>query len=136
MAVALWVGRKHYEIGAASFLKSFFSTVFVRLEDEDWGSRFPTVMNELYMGKLPHAKSTEALSEVRVIRREFALHPPTAVVWDFENREAVAPWGDERAAHITNLSEEFVTSDGKNLFDVLEAALELSAEKRKDVDLT
>ena len=54
--VGFKVGCIWYEIGAASFLHSFFSTVAYNLEGGNWGTRFPVIMNELYQGKLTNAK--------------------------------------------------------------------------------
>ena len=45
--VSFRVGCMMYEIGTASFLHSFFSTVAYRLENNRWGSKFPVIMNEL-----------------------------------------------------------------------------------------
>lgn len=45
--VGFKVGCIWYEIGAASFLHSFFSTVAYNLECGNWGTRFPVIMNEI-----------------------------------------------------------------------------------------
>ena len=55
--VGFKVGCIWYEIGAASFLHSFFSTVAYNLECGNWGTRFPVIMNELYQGKLANANN-------------------------------------------------------------------------------
>ena len=132
MAIGIRVGNDTFEIGTPSFLKSFFSTIFVRLEAEDWGSRFPLLMTEFYLGTLSYAHADAAIRELSKVRSGLEARPPSDVVWDFEDRVARAPWGDERAEDITNLSEEFVTSDGKNLIDVISAAFELAKEKGRD----
>ncbi|CEN41377.1 conserved hypothetical protein [Capnocytophaga canimorsus] len=38
------------------------------------------------------------------------------------------PWGNDISEEITNMAEYFVTSDGKNLIDVLEKALKTAIE--------
>ena len=58
--VCFRVGNISYEIGTASFLYSFFSTVAYRLEKGRWGSRFPIIMNELYQGQLSFEKALVA----------------------------------------------------------------------------
>lgn len=40
--VGLQVEFYWYQIGAASFLHAFFSTVCFRLEQGNWGSKFPS----------------------------------------------------------------------------------------------
>ena len=131
--IALRVGGKIFEIGSASFFKSFFSTVFVRLEDEDWGSKFPKLMNNLYMGRLEVHDSSSALKELQRIRYDLRAFPPNQIVWDFENRGAKPPWGDRISTAITSLANYFVTSDGKDLIDVMQDALTLAQSKGQDV---
>jgi hypothetical protein len=45
------------------------------------------------------------------------------VVWDIDNPEARPPWGDDISSDITDLSNYFVTSDGRDLFEVLDEAM-------------
>jgi 2,3-bisphosphoglycerate-dependent phosphoglycerate mutase len=132
--VVLRVGKKSFEIGAASFLKSWFSSIDVRLERENWGSRFPAIMRELYGGRLRSSRVQSAANELELITQEFALHPPSDVVWDFENRSAQPPWGTAISAHITSLANYFVTSDGKDLHEVLRAAF--AEAQRNNLDIT
>jgi 2,3-bisphosphoglycerate-dependent phosphoglycerate mutase len=135
MGVVLHVGARDYEIGTASFLTSWFSTIYVRLESEAWGARFPTIMNELYAGRLPASQVATALIELRDIRGEFVHISPDALVWDYEDRAKAPPWGGNIAPTIRSLADAFVTSDGKNLFDVLSVALEDARRVGKDVEV-
>lgn len=41
-----------FQIGSEDFLFSFFSTVAYNLENKKWGTKFPVIMNELYLGNL------------------------------------------------------------------------------------
>lgn len=41
--------------------------------------------------------------------------------------------GDDIASDITNLSNYFVTDDGKDLFEVLESAIEYSIKNQIDI---
>jgi 2,3-bisphosphoglycerate-dependent phosphoglycerate mutase len=123
MGVVLHVGARGYDVGTASFFTSWFSTIYVRLESEAWGTRFPSIMNELYAGKLPASRVADALEELRDIRDNFARIPPDALVWDYEDRDRRPPWGGNIAPTIQSLADAFVTSNGKNLFDVLSLAL-------------
>lgn len=134
MSVAVWAGEKAYNIGSASFLKAFFSTVFARLEGENWGSRFPTLMRDLYSGHLPHRAARAAEAELRLVRQGLASLGPDQLVWDFEDRGAKPPW-DEISPGITSLDNYFVTSDGKDLLDVLAAALDQAARRRQDIEI-
>ena len=105
------------------FLQSFFSTIAARLEPGGWGTRFPAVMRTLYVGTIAGEDAVRALAELARIRNELRAFAPAAVVWDYEDRSKRPPWGDEIAHEITDLGTHFVTSDGKDLFAVLDEAL-------------
>lgn len=132
MAVGVTVGAITDELGAASFVHSFFSTISVHCESNGWGSRFPHLMYELYQGHLPHANALLALSELRRAKATLSKLPPTSVVWDIDNRLARPPWGDDIASDITSLGNYFVSSDGRDVFQILEEALAVSAKKKRD----
>ncbi|MET3376423.1 hypothetical protein ABIC89_005502 [Variovorax boronicumulans] len=135
MAVGVTVGSITNELGAPSFVHSFFSTISAHCEPIGWGSRFPHLMNELYQGRLPHLNASLALAELQQAKATLSNLPPTSVVWDIENRQSKPPWGDNIAAHITSLGNYFVSSTGRDVFDILEEALSASAEEQRDVVL-
>ncbi len=64
MAVGFKVKYYWYQIGRGDFLHSFFSTVAYNLENENWGSRFPIIMNELYQGKMSWMNVDKAIAEL------------------------------------------------------------------------
>ena len=53
-------------------LNSFFSTVFVRLENANWGSRYLILMNELYQGRFSVYYLKNCLLELQSICIEFS----------------------------------------------------------------
>lgn len=63
MSVGLEAGEFYAEIGSASFLHAFFSTVSGNLEQQ-WGQRFPVLMKQLYQGELPANNIGQALAEL------------------------------------------------------------------------
>jgi 2,3-bisphosphoglycerate-dependent phosphoglycerate mutase len=123
MGVHVEVGEHSWEIGSASFLHAFFSTASVHLEPAGWGSRFPVLMRQLYQGRLSAAHVEEARQELADIRRGSGGFPPAAVVWDVEDRSKRPPWGDNMSPTITSLADYFVTSNGRDLFEVLAEAM-------------
>jgi 2,3-bisphosphoglycerate-dependent phosphoglycerate mutase len=132
MSVSLWVGNKPFEIGSVSFLKSLFSTVYIKLEGQNWGKLFPTIMNEFYTGELDYKRCDKAVEEIMKIREMLREFQPDQIVWDFENLEVKPPWGENINPSITSLANYFWTSDGKDLFDVLISAFsEAKTNKRK-----
>ena len=133
MALAAWVGRERFELGEPAFLKAFFSTVFVKLEGEDWGWRFPVLMRDFYSGRLSREKATAAADELAALREGLKAFKPEELVWDFEDRTRRPPWGDDISPQITSLGNYFVTSDGKDLLDVLQQAFTTAARKQQDL---
>ena len=136
MSVYFKVGPIYYEIGAGSFLYSIFSTVAHNLENRKWGNRFPYLMKNLFNdGKLPNNKIDKLEAEVKKIRKELKEFSPDKIVWDFENLAQRPPWGNEIADTITDLSNYFVTSDGKDFFEVFFKALDDAKEINMDIEL-
>lgn len=127
MSVALCVGNLVWEVGSSRFLNAFFSTISHRLEPDGAGSRFPLVAR-LYAGDLPSQAAQQARHELDESRRELSRLGPDQVVWDREDLESRPPWGSNISPDITHLSNYFVTSDGRDLFDVLAEALVESEE--------
>jgi len=123
VSIGFWVGERAWLVGTPDFLFALFSTISARLEPAGWGSRFPLLMGPLYEGALPAAQAAGARAELAAVRAELAQLAPSAVVWDVEDRSKTPPWGDDIAPSITTLADYFVTSDGEDLLDVLDAAL-------------
>ena len=133
MSISLHVGTRAYEVGSPGFFGAFFSTVYVRLEDRSWGSRFPVVMTNLYAGRLPPELAAAALAELAAIRTALRCFPPQAVVWDHENPQALPPWGATISPGISSLASYFVTSDGKDLLDTISNAVQEATTARRPV---
>jgi len=76
-------------------------------------------MNNLYQGKLGNANAEQALNELAEIAEKFKEFKPDQVVWDINDQSQRPPWGDDISSDITDLSNYFVTSLGKDLFGVL-----------------
>lgn len=74
-------------------------------------------MRDLYGGALSDKSALTALDEMRAIRRELSLLPPSQIVWDIEHPGSLPPWGAEIGSHVENLAQYFVTSTGRNLVD-------------------
>jgi len=61
--------------------------------------------------------------------------PPSKVVWDIEDLKAQPPWGDNIASEITSLGNYFVSSTGRDVFALLEEALDASAQEKSDATI-
>lgn len=123
MAVGFTVKRYLYTIGGGDFLHAFFSTVCRRLENEQWGSKYPHIMRELYQGELPVEHLQQAEKELAQIKRGLAQLAPDQVIWDIEDRSLTPPWGNRISNSITDLGNYFVTSSGEDFLEVFHNAL-------------
>jgi 2,3-bisphosphoglycerate-dependent phosphoglycerate mutase len=115
-------------IGPGGLLHSLFSTIAVKLEAGEWGSRFPWIMNGLYGGSLDERGAKAAFAEMQTIRRELAELPPSEVVWDIEKPGQAPPWGTAVGAHVQNMATYYVTQTGRNLVDEIIDNLESQLE--------
>jgi 2,3-bisphosphoglycerate-dependent phosphoglycerate mutase len=132
MAVGIRVCPIIDEIGSPSFVHAFFSTISFHCESSGWGSRFPHLIKELYQGHLSYTNAASALIELKEAKTHLSTLSPSKIVWDIENTQAQPPWGTEIATSITSLGNYFVSSTGRDVFDLLQEALEAAAEEKKD----
>lgn len=135
MAVGFKVKYYWYQIGNGDFLHSFFSTVSYNLEDKRWGSRFPVIMNKLYQGKINWADIDNAIEELNIIKNELRAFAPDKAIWDVEDLSKQPPWGSNISKDITDLSNYFVTSDGKDFISVFSHALKKAKEVNCDIEI-
>ncbi|HCC36079.1 MAG TPA: hypothetical protein DEQ02_10835 [Ruminococcaceae bacterium] len=135
MAIGISTEGTFYEIGSASFLHSFFSTVSYYLETDGWGSKYPLLMNNLYQGSLKWEHSEVVLKNILEIRESLKKFSPDKIIWDIENLSMRPPWGDNISPDITDLSNYFITSDGNDLFDVLVSILAESINEKADIHI-
>lgn len=133
MSVGFKIDFLKYEVGHSDFLNSFFSTASYHLEPEGWGTRYPCLLNHLYRGRLSVADVPKAKIELEEVRSKLAQYRPTDIIWDIEDLGKKPPWGNNISADITNLSNYFVTSDGRDLFDVMFAAFNDAQDLKVDI---
>jgi len=92
-------------------------------------------MNDLYNGRIEKKKINQTQIELGNLKSHLAKFPPKDIVWDFEDLNALPPWGDNISSEITDLSNYFLTSEGENLLDVLEKAMNTSIEIDEDLEV-
>jgi hypothetical protein len=131
--VDLYVGNTMWRVGQDDFLHSFFSTVAYQVEREGWGSRFPVLMKELYMGRLPKERVPKARQELEEVRAGLSGLQPADRVYSYDEPNEPTPWGVPPGA--ATLADCFLSSSGKNLLDLLDRALDVSEEADADVEI-
>lgn len=127
MTVGFRVGNIIDEIGTSDFLHAFFSTISHHLEQGGWGTQYPELMNDLYQGDLAACDAIKALSDIKSIREKLRAISPNEVVWDCSNLSVKPPWGNIISPDITDLSNYFVSSSGRDVFEITIECLEALA---------
>ena len=133
MAIGFRTGFFWFHIGSSDFLYSFFSTIAYILENGEWGSKYPYIMNELYKGELKAENTKEALSEFEIIEEELKKFLPDNAVWDFDDLSVKMLYNNETA---TDLSNFFITDENANLVLLFRHALEKAVKFNEDLKIT
>lgn len=81
-----------WTVGEDCFLHSFFSTIAHQVEREGWGSRFPALMKELYVGRLRRERVPQARGELEQVREALSRLPPEARVYAYEDPNRPTRW--------------------------------------------
>ena len=58
---------------------------------------------------------------------------PDKAIWDIEDLTKQPPWGNKISNQITDLSNYFITSDGRDFLTIFQNALDAAIEIKKDV---
>ena len=90
-------------------------------------------MNEMYQGKLTNANVPNAKVELNTIESELKDLSPDKVIWDMEDLTKQPPWGTRISNQITDLSNYFVTSDGRDFLTIFRKALDDAIEIKTDI---
>ena len=124
MTIGIELGSITDEIGTSDFFFAFFSTISGNLEPKGRGSRFPVLMEKLYKGEVAQGDAVKALSELEIVNKELASLSVDKVIWDIQDRKKMPPWGNNISPDITNLSNYFVTSSGRDFMFSLKEIFE------------
>jgi hypothetical protein len=135
MTVGIKLGSVVDEIGASSFLNAFFSTVAGLLENSNPGSVFPVIGIDFYNGKIDTDKLDQALNELQSIRSELMKFSPNAVIWSLEDRSKLPPWGKNISPEISSMANYFVTSTGKDMFEVFFEILDHAIKTQRSIEI-
>ncbi|EPR66901.1 immunity 70 family protein [Cyclobacterium qasimii] len=130
MGVHLRTSHFIYEVGSSEFFISFFDTIEIRLTKGLFGKNYPVVLTDFYSGKISLDKLETAEKELAEIRKRLKRLKPYKVVWDKNDLARQPPWGNEISEDVTNLSNYFVPSDGRDLFEVIFRAIEMAKKEK------
>ena len=133
MGVHLRTSHFIYEIGSSDFFSSFFDTIDYRLTKGLFGKKYPTILKELYSGRIPYENLEKAEKELKDIQNRLKKFDPSKVIWNKYDLTKKPPWGDNISNEITDLSNYFVTSNGVDLFEILFSAIEKAISEREEL---
>ena len=71
--------------------------------------------------------------ELNTIENELKNLSPDKAIWDIEDLTKQPPWGNKISNQITDLSNYFITSDGRDFLTIFQNALDAAIEIKKDV---
>lgn len=69
------------------------------------------------------------------VEQRLKKHSPSSVVWDTDDLSKQPPWGNNISKEITSLANYFITSDGRNLIDVLHLTFHDAEELRHCIEI-
>ena len=76
-----------------------------------------------------------AIEEWNSIQKELQAFAPDKVIWDIDDLSKQPSWGNNISEDITDLSNYFVTNDGKDFMTVFLHALEKAKEVDSDIEI-
>jgi len=76
-----------------------------------------------------------ARKELKKIQKELSKFPPSDVIWDIDDLSKQPPWGNHISGEITNLSNYFVTSDGRDLITIMFMAFDDAEEIKHKIQI-
>ena len=88
-----------------------------------------------YSEKLKWQNIKFARDELKEIQGRLKEILPDKVVWNFEDLSACPPWGDNISNEITDLSNYFITSDGRNLISLLFEVFDEAERREEDIEI-
>jgi endo-1,4-beta-D-glucanase Y len=89
----------------------------------------------LYQGRLSWKNANKVVKELQIVKDELKKFTPEYVVWDIEDISKQPPWKNNISSDITDLSNYFITSDGRNLINVILMVLNDSISEKTDVEI-
>lgn len=118
--------RLSFNLGTEYMVQSFFSTIAYRLENNEWGSVYPVIMNEFYKGKLEQKNIIRAINEMKDIKRKLQKLEFSQLIWNIEELKEETPMKENLQI---KLDDWFINNDRVRITDKIILVLESSQNK-------
>lgn len=124
-----------FMIGTREFLYSFLSTIAYHLEKGRIGKKYFYITVKMCNDGLVGREVKFAKKELLEIQKELQKLSPDKIIWNLENISKTPPWGYDIADTITDLSNYFITSDGRNLIVLLIEVFNEAIEYKENIEI-
>lgn len=101
------------DVGSTDFYKALYSTAIGRIGSLKRST--PLALEFLKTGKCKATQGYETARQLNLIRDKLSQVAPGKMIYDIDNPQAKAPWGDNISPVITSCGNMFTTADGKDL---------------------
>ena len=134
--ICIKVGNIGLIIGGYQIMSALFYSIAHDLENREWGSKYPVIMNELYYGDMIECDNLQqALAEIKEIKEEFKKLSPREMIMNYDDIIKVAPWEFEFIQEAQSLYDAMRSPDNCNIIDTIILALELGIKQNASVYL-
>lgn len=125
--------RKILEIGTNDYLYCFYSTIVANLSKNL--KEISLAIDFLKDGKCKGSAGYETARQFNLIRDQLSRLRTNKIVYDIENVNKKAPWGNNISPVVTSCGNFFVTSEGKDLIFEITSILCYAQIKKVDVSI-
>lgn len=99
------------------------------------GKDVPRINAETLSRQCRCARFRKTEKELNDIESKLKSFSPDFVIWDIEDLSKQPPWGKDISSDITDLSNYFITSNGKNIFDMFRDAISTAEEINAKIEV-
>ena len=110
-----------FNLGNDETVKGFFNSIAYHLENKEWGSVYPVIMNKFYSGKLEQKDINSAIKEIKEIKQRLSEIDFSQMVFSMDS----APEKKYLKEKIyTSLDDIFINDDREKMTDMILKLLE------------
>jgi len=118
-------------LGEKELVKAFFINVAYHLENNEWGSKYPTVMKKFYKGKLEKNELKQMIKELDEINKKFTEIKLEKLMW-FDG-DTIIPAPFEETPPQTALKNFFINNQETDIIDAIYYAIYLAQKNKKGI---
>lgn len=133
MTIAIKVYGSNAILGKWQFLEAFFSTICYRLEGNDWGSKYPIIMNDFSEGLLAAENIEAGYKEIKIIEAKMEKMDAKDLIMDV--RDLTIKHDIKNIDKVESLKKCFTTIYGQSLFAIFDEYIGFAVAENLDVKI-